>query len=570
MLLSACGESERVQFGQLQQIDSIAEVNADSAIVLLNAINRDSLSSNDNKYYFDLLQIRASDKAYIAHTSDSAILSVINYFENHDFNNLLPIAYYYGGRVYSDLGDAPQALEYFQKALDCPNINSHTQAVAYSQIAGIYNRQNIYDLAIPAYKKAVELSENNDNIIGVIHNSKGLGNIYFKEDNNDSALILYNNTLKLAEKFKYNKIISSIKLNIAELYLFKHDYDQAHRILNSLNCVQAKEDSTTIANTFAHLYYRLNNNDSTIFYCNKLIKSKNLNVQLNGYNILANLFLNQNNITKATPYIIESQILSDSIRKLNTPQEIRQLSSIYNYQIRERENNKLKQEAQENEFKIISLCGSIIIVIFITLFIIYITQKRKHLIKLKLHNVELLLKRSYDLSENAIAKNIEKIAQLESQINLINSENQSLIHELENQKKLLELNNEHARLIKAQNESAITSFNNDTFVKEIHDRLQNYPINKNLISENEWEVLTQKICDLFPIFVDTLQNLPFKISVHEFRISILIKTKFTPKEIARLTNHSDASVSMTRARLHKKLTGSNGHAIDWDKFIHNI
>ena len=134
----------------------------------------------------------------------------------------------------------------------------------------------------------------------------------------------------------------------------------------------------------------------------------------------------------------------------------------------------------------------------------------------------------------------------------------------------MELNNEHARLIKAQNESAITSFNNDTFVKEIHDRLQNYPINKNLISENEWEVLTQKICDLFPIFVDTLQNLPFKISVHEFRISILIKTKFTPKEIARLTNHSDASVSMTRARLHKKLTGSNGHAIDWDKFIHNI
>ena len=196
--------------------------------------------------------------------------------------------------------------------------------------------------------------------------------------------------------------------------------------------------------------------------------------------------------------------------------------------------------------------------------------KKKHLIKLKLHNVELLLKRSYDLSENAIAKNIEKIAQLESQINLINSENQSLIHELENQKKLLELNNEHARLIKAQNESAITSFNNDTFVNEIHDRLQNYPINKNLISENEWEVLTQKICDLFPIFVDTLQNLPFKISVHEFRISILIKTKFTPKEIARLTNHSDASVSMTRARLHKKLTGSNGHAIDWDKFIHNI
>ena len=177
LLLSACGESERVQFEKLTQIDSIAEVNADSAITLLNAFNRDSLSGNDNKFYFDLLKIRTCDKAYIAHTSDSAILSVINYFENHDFNNLLPVAYYYGGRVYSDLGDAPQALEYFHKALDCENINPHTQAVTYSQIAGIYNRQNIYELAIPAYKKAIELNSKNNNHVNALYNIHNLSGI---------------------------------------------------------------------------------------------------------------------------------------------------------------------------------------------------------------------------------------------------------------------------------------------------------------------------------------------------------------------------------------------------------
>lgn len=132
LLLTAGGESGRVQFEKLTQIDSIAELNADSAIVMLNAINRDSLWGNDNKFYFDLLKIRANDKAYIAHTSDSEILSVINYFENHDFNNLLPVAYYYGGRVYSDLGDAPQALEYFQKALDCENIRSPWRGIYQS------------------------------------------------------------------------------------------------------------------------------------------------------------------------------------------------------------------------------------------------------------------------------------------------------------------------------------------------------------------------------------------------------------------------------------------------------
>ena len=570
LLLSACGESERVQFEKLTQIDSIAEVNADSAITLLNAFNRDSLSGNDNKFYFDLLKIRTCDKAYIAHTSDSAILSVINYFENHDFNNLLPVAYYYGGRVYSDLGDAPLALEYFQKALSCENINSHTEVVTYSQMAGIYHKQKVYDLAIPTYKKAIELNAKNNNSLGIIYNTRSMGDIYSKLNNNDSAIILYSNAVTLAQKEKYTNLASSINLSLAELHLFNHEYSKAYYHLNSMKNFLPKEDSISEANTYAHLHYRLNNIDSTIFYCKKLIKSKNLNTQLNGYNILVNLHIHNNRINKAYDAMIMSTKLSDSIRKLQTPQEIRQLSSIYNYQIRERENNKLKQEAQEYEIKIIYLCSSIIVVIIIALFIIYITRKRKRIIKLKLQNVELLLKQSNEFSENAIAENNQKIAQLESQISSINCENQSLIQELENQKKLLVLSNEKAIIYKKQKDNAILTFNNDDFVKEIRQRLKNFSDSKNILSEKEWTILYEKISVLFPSFVNTMQNLPFKISSYEFRVSMLIKTKFAPKEIARLTNHSESSVSLTRARLYKKLTNDNGKASDWDKFINSI
>ncbi len=569
LLLSACGESGRMQFEQLQQIDSIAEVNADSAVAMIKTINRDTLSGNDNKYYYDLLKIRTNDKAYIAHTSDSAILSVINYFENHDFNNLLPVAYYYGGRVYSDLGDAPQALEYFQKALDCKNISTHTQAVTYAQIAGIYNEQKVFDLAIPAYKKAIEINYKNNNYNGIIYNTQGLGIIYSQKEKEDSALILYNDALKLAEKIRNIKLSNSLKLSIGKLLINKNNYD-AYEILSSVQSNQLKEDSIVIANAFAHLYYRINNIDSTIYYCSKLIKSQSLNAQLNGYNILANLHIHNNQTKEAYDAIVMSTQLSDSIRKLNTPQEIRQLSSIYNYQIRERENNKLKKEAHENEIRIISLVGSIVIVIIIALFIIYITRKRKHILKLKLQNVELLLKQSNEFSENTIAENNKKIAHLESHICSINSENQSLIQKLKIQKKLLELNNEKAIIYKSQKDNAILVFNNDTFVKEIHNRLKNTPEGKNILSEKEWNTLIDKINNLFPAFIDTLHNLPFKLNSYEFRVSILIKTKFMPKEIALLTNHTDASVSMTRARLHKKLTNSNSHASDWDKFINNI
>lgn len=570
LLLSACGESGRMQFEQLQQIDSIAEVNADSAVAMIKTINRDTLSSNDNKYYYDLLKIRTNDKAYIAHTSDSAMLSVINYFENHDFNNLLPVAYYYGGRVYSDLGDAPQSLEYFHKALDCKNISTHTQAVTYAQIAGIFNRQNIYELAIPAYKKAIELNSSNNNVIGIIYNTRSLGEIYSKKGQNDSALMLFNKVLIYAENIDNDDLISSTKLMLSELHLSQQNYKKALDILTSIHPYTSKKDTIFTANIFAQLYYQTNNSDSTIFYCKKLIKSRSLNAKLNGYNILANLHMHNYRIDKAYDAMIMASKLSDSIQKLQTPQEIRQLSAIYNYQIRERENNKLKQEAQENEIKIITLWSFIIVVVIIALSTILIIRKRKRIIKLKLHNVELLLKQSNEFSENTIAENNKKIAHLESHICSINSENQSLIQELKIQKKLLELNNEKAIIYKSQKDNAILVFNNDTFVKEIHNRLKNTPDGKNILSEKEWNTLIDKINNLFPAFIDTLHNLPFKLNSYEFRVSILIKTKFMPKEIALLTNHTDASVSMTRARLHKKLTNSNSHASDWDKFINNI
>ena len=569
LLLSACGESGRMQFEQLQQIDSIAEVNADSAVAMIKTINRDTLSSNDNKYYYDLLKIRTNDKAYIAHTSDSAMLSVINYFENHDFNNLLPVAYYYGGRVYSDLGDAPQALEYFHKAIDCPNITSNTMAVAYAQIAGIYHSQKVYDLAIPAYKKAIELNNNNNNITNSLYNTLNLANIYILQTRTDSAFILHNFVLNNAKELTNSSLILSSNIQLANIHLLNNNYTSAHKILKSIKTSSFKEDSTAISNSFAQLYYKLNNIDSTLFYCNKLIKSKNLNIQLEGYNILANLHIKNKNIDDAYNAMIMSTKLSDTIRKLQTPQEIRQLSSLYNYQIRERENNNLKKDAHENEIKIFFLICLIVIIIVIALSTIYIARKRKRIINLKLQNVELLLKQSNNLSETTIAQNKEKISLLESQINSINNENQSLIQELKIQKKLLELNNEKAIIYKSQKDNAILIFNNDTFVKEIHSRLKNTPKGKNILSEKEWNTLIDKIIFLFPAFIDTLQNLPFKISNYEFRVSILIKTKFAPREIARLTNHSESSVSLTRARLYKKLTNDTGKASDWDNFIND-
>lgn len=117
LLVAICACSTGKHDARLDMVDRLAAESPRSALDSLAAIERDILSEADSHYY-DLLTIKCADKAYITHTSDSLILNVIDWYAEHKSGHLYPEALYYGGRVYSDLGDYPTALKYFQDALD--------------------------------------------------------------------------------------------------------------------------------------------------------------------------------------------------------------------------------------------------------------------------------------------------------------------------------------------------------------------------------------------------------------------------------------------------------------------
>ena len=115
--LFACGHKPYPH--SLIAADSLTSVNPDSAIALLNSLKGEMNSAPEaTQVYYRLLCIKANDKAYKDHTSDSLILPILHYYIEKNDECHLPEAYYYAGRVYRDLGDAPQALGYFEKAIE--------------------------------------------------------------------------------------------------------------------------------------------------------------------------------------------------------------------------------------------------------------------------------------------------------------------------------------------------------------------------------------------------------------------------------------------------------------------
>ena len=155
LLMSGCSEAEHD--ARLKEIAEIVSDFPQEALSSLDSIDSQKLSESD-RHYYDLLTIKAKDKAYVSHNSDSLILDVISYYENSPQSSLYAEALYYGGRVYSDMGDAPTALQYFHKALD--NIPEDSQSLnlkarVLSQTGGLLQDISLYDEAIPDIEKCL-------------------------------------------------------------------------------------------------------------------------------------------------------------------------------------------------------------------------------------------------------------------------------------------------------------------------------------------------------------------------------------------------------------------------------
>ena len=99
-------------------------------------------------------------------------------------------------------------------------------------------------------------------------------------------------------------------------------------------------------------------------------------------------------------------------------------------------------------------------------------------------------------------------------------------------------------------------------------------IKKNLaegrsLAESDWGELAESVNNVYNGFSEKLYSL-YNMSDQDYRVSLLIKIRIQPKDIATLTAHSKESVASTRSRLYQKVFDKKGSTKDWDDFVLSI
>ncbi len=350
VLAFGCGS--RRHDSRLEHVADIVSESPREALSVLDSIDCNSLSKAD-RHYYDFLNIKAKDKAYILHKSDSLILEVINYASSHKEEGWYAEALYYGGRVYSDLGDYPTALRYFRDAMDnTGSADLEFRGAIYSQIGATLHGLRLYSEAIPYIHKSIQVSDMLNDTLNLVYDYSTLCQLYLNNQELDSAKKYNVKALRLSKTLSPREV-SNMEIDKAAILYKEGHLDSALSVIRPLPLLV---DSICL-----NLTYALASNDTLLEYIPR-------------YKEMIEQYLNNH----------ESQ--QTMIQNAN-----------YNYQlhIRERE----KSEKRVGDITHILIISLVIILVLIT---IILAMRVKH------SKQQIQLRKYIDVIENLKSSNLDE------------------------------------------------------------------------------------------------------------------------------------------------------------------
>lgn len=533
VLLMSCSQEHDPR---LERVADLLDKNPKQAIADLDNINQDSLSKGD-RHYYDFLTIKARDKAYVTHTSDSLILDVINYYEGTD---LYPEALYYGGRVYSDLGDYPTALDYFQRGIDeagptTPE-NMTIKGSLLSQTARLLNSLRLYNQAKPYLKEALHIDSLERDTFNLAYDHQLLGAIYMHQDSLTTADSYLQTALKWAQHLD-DEDKADIKLLSAVVKYKQGHVSTASNLIKQLSQRVSTFEQNMAMAYVSDIYLNENNPDSAYLYANMLVHSSDDNNRRNGYYTLFS-----NDLYRKIPadslhiYINKYRETLENYYNKHESQNAILQNTAYNYSIQQRERDKAENKVD----RLIYLTGFLLLIILISVIIILLLRARKQSLRLSLQSAIINLDELNSIIEtknNRVTNSPLKVTTSLDELR------QRLFNQIDNLK-----NKSIAK------ENINTNLTNSEIYKIIGQHISS---DKNIPDESPlWSQLEQTILAQSPLFKERLQLLTGQnLKDLDYHIILLIRCGITPTQMAILLSRVKSTISYHRKLICETILG---------------
>ena len=552
--LAAC--DSRKMTTQLDLISQKAETNPDSALILLSNFDqaKNHWSKGDRMYY-ELVKLKAENKNFAVFTTDTIINEVVDYFQDHGTANERMLAYYLQGRVYSDMGEAPQALQAYYDAIECADTTSrdcdyNTLIPVYGQMSQLFHQQNLPHDEIWALNHYIDYIRRYDSEKEYAISKCQLIRPYYLLDKKDTVLQIINETYNTLKKMGEDKEAACTLITSIHIYIEKGQIDKAHQTIETFEKESGLIDKYGNIERGREHYYdtkglyelAINNLDSAEYYFRKVIR---YGYHYDGYRGLLSVFRKRNIPDSIAHYSLLFESALDSLHKNMEMEAIHKMSSHYNY-------SRIQKIAEQESQKVLEakfwggVCLAIIVLTIVMSFQLYMSYKKRKLTEIKTLSANLTLAQ-------------KEYQSIQEELLRLKKRNYDLLI-VEKEKRRQELKQYIAEHTSTQELPPIAdnlSEFEDSGIANILRNKKDFSLSKKMPNKAEWRMLEVQFSKDMPAAYKVLTK-EKKLSPLELRVCILLILDFEDSSIVYLTDSISQTISNTKSRANKKIFKEKG------------
>lgn len=538
-------------------------------VILCAVLVSESCESDKGKRLQQLEMLELMNRADSVMRNDSLAENLVAYFEKYGTPNERMRARYMLGRTYFDLGEQPRALETYLQASDCADTTASdcdykTLSRIHAQCAKIYHNQIQPRSQLKELRLARYYAKYACDTLMAIECFSQQADAYDFLHQVDSVILIREAASRMFLSYHRNDRFSQSIGGLIEPLMKIGDLGKAKKAIDIYESSSGFFDKDGTIKQGRKIYYyikgeyylAINKADSAERMFRKLLsEGASLNYQIAGNKGLQEVYERRGISDSIAKYAKLGYELNDSAYLLSEMQNIQNVQASYNYN----HNKLLAEQSRRNADKaflfIIIIVLIVIVVSLILLYRFFVFRKRQQIKCLKYrHNLEALEKAQTELQE------------LRSEENMLST---NTILKLTQEIERLRINLEESHLRSRRDNSMIDkNLAESKIVKHLADLLRENP--PRVASVQDFKDLKNLINTEIPDFYGTLNTTECTLRSIEYEVCLLIRVRFSPTEICKLTGRSDSYIANLRKGILLKVYGEKGLPKDLDSRILSI
>ncbi len=496
--------------------------------------------------------------------------SLVTYFDHHGSANERMMAHYVQGRVYHDMGEAPQALECYQKAAEQADTTRkdcdfYTLTAIYGQMAVLFHSQYLPTDEMYAIMRSEHFALKDGDTLSAIKAYELRERPYYLQSDTNKVMAIKvevrNRYIKLGEQ---EKAARTFRVPIS-IYLDRCQYEQAQKAMRIFEKESGWFDDSGNIKKGKELYYydkgryllASGKPDSSLFYFTKVLQA---GYKEAGYKGLLMYYQKKHIADSIAKYAtLFANANDDSYLNVNQ-QQVGQVRASYNYQKHAKEAQRLKEANTLRGWLLCLGFLTLLVLLFLLLWVRAKARERKRRLQ-ELHRINEELQAKYVLLTEDYEQKLEEM-KLQQEQAADSEDSQSISQKIETLSFAIRKAN-----IKKEEIAMNTAHIQESAVFR---RLQEDPTIARS-DEGIWSEVEAVINEAYPGFTDRLRLLLPKMSGKEWQVSLLLKAQLTHQLIAEIICETQGGESNIRRRLSKKLFPSETPSSSkFDDFIGSL